>query len=212
MCGRVLDATTGRRAAGDELDVRIYDERAWLASPTNAAELGRASVDPCGGYIATELPLPPSGTAVVVVGGASDRFVPTWERQVAHGGLRVIDRVLPLVRRRDALAWRYDLLDRGARLVIFESRMAPGEATVGAPVEGIVVSGSAFYFADTSPLARTAIDPLRTATGANGSVLLVGGSDDVHAAGTAGDCMWPATRAVSVPGTIGVTETLAVCD
>jgi hypothetical protein len=91
----------------------------------------------------------------------------------------------------------------------------------GAPVEGVEITNNggtrpadSFYFDDSDPDLRRSVAPGQSATGVNGTGLMVGSGLSVHsgAGGEVAGCVWPQDQAVAIPGVVFAQERVLVMD
>lgn len=199
------------------LEVLFYDALGFAGNPTGSTPLtADVRVNNCGRVVATNIPAPATGFLAI---GVDDADNANNDNYVLGG---VVIASMPNLRRDDidlyAVTQDSDELwtqsagnpfgagvtfgDRGAYLPIFTHK--------GTPIAGVTVTENGapqpaddYYFDDTDPLERTAIDVGRTNTGPNGSAILVN-SQLVNHSGTGSEsmlegCIWPTNLAAALP-------------
>jgi hypothetical protein len=107
---------------------------------------------------------------------------------------------------------------RGTLLKVYLYHGVP-QAGVGATRNASQIPADDFYFSDVG-ITRSTVAPQQSATGANGSALIINGPTPTEHSGTGAEptgCHWPANLGVSIPGVISVdrkepeTTSGAVC-
>jgi len=228
VCGRIFDVESnllvgaplegavcrpGMTDGACRLEILPYHALAF-AGDTDIPPLpfDRSYLDTCGRFQLENVRYPDLGylgLGVDDVGGADDFGKGGLATQVFQGESRGGLVMYAISHTTDA-TWSSaanlvgdSLVERGAILAVFTRD--------GAPVEGVVVTeGGApdvandYYFSDTTPDTRRSVDPLRAATGPNGSALLLN-SGLVEHSGTGGEtdgCRWSSGLATTIGGVL----------
>lgn len=233
ICGRLWDTqtdeqlraatTTGARCTavtGDgpcSLRMQFYDALDFAMNPSTAVPLPaeEAFIDDCGRYRGHNMPRATFGFIGISVDdgpGTLDRHaltaVATSNGLAAPGtGFRAY-----ATRHATDAAWTttsgttgQSLATRGVLLNVFAFHGVP-VAGVSVTRNGSLIPNDDHYFSDAG-VSRSTIDPQRTATGANGSALIVNSSSPIaHSAvgGLTSPCQWPSSLGASIPGVVFV--------
>lgn len=168
------------------LELFVYDAVPFATAPEDAEPLpaDELTIDRCGRFRAVNAPIPSAGIIAVTTddntnGGADVRAHSGIASRVAPGQ-RVVGREIVSVQRATDAAWTssagdpfggVSFVEKGVSLVTFRRAGVP-QAGVTATVAGNPSAEDDFYF-DSAETTRTNIDPAATATGANGTALLV---------------------------------------
>lgn len=200
------------------LAVQVYDALDFASNPTGAVPLPAAEVvvDDCGRFRARDVTRPALGfvgLAVDDAAGADDDHVLSGTARPAASGAVLSGLRMLVVRATTDAAWSTQagligdsFAERGVVLATFVDGDAP-VAGVALTRNGGVVEADTSYFSDTAPATRTTVDPGQTATGANGSALMLGSPLVEHSGEGAerGGCLWSTGLAASIPGVVFTT-------
>ncbi len=208
----------GASGGACNLAVRFYDFVELAEDPIAAVPLlsDQLQLDDCGRFVARNVALPASGVIAIAVDdaqGAPDvRRLSVRARGVSTGQVLRNERAYSIRRATDE-GWTATagltgstLVDRGVLWTMFRRG--------NTPVAGVQVTGAGsavrpaddYYFSDIGPFNRISIEAALTATGANGSALMVNSSMVMHS-GTGAEratCTWSSTLAASIPGVLVV--------
>ncbi len=236
VCGRIYDLETLVRVdlAGldpADMSVSIYEPLAFLNDPTDPqALLVTVDVDSCGRYSASLAQVP--GTKLIAVGvddvardgSTAGTFALTGVASPANVGDQI--RLTTFVARRSTVdGWNATagggaaFETTGAYVPIFVDENQPAVGPLkGTPVAGVTITASGtgpdddWYFSDTDPLLRTAVDPGLAATGPNGTGILINSGLTAHSGTGPANCTWTPNDAATPPGTIFVQEKIGRCE
>jgi hypothetical protein len=228
VCGRILDVESGEAfspGANAPVQLAVYDSVAYVSDPTHTAPLLGATPDACGRFVITDVPVPGTGyVSIAVVGGpASDPLVPTAVAVFVTSSGGVHDMHAYATRGATERAWSTgsgsSLAARGVYLALFVNGSAPPVGFLpGTPLAGvqITVGGQAnsfldYYFSNTDPSQRGAVNFFASSTGANGAALFVGGALDQYSGTGVPGCTFSSLLGATVPGLIVVQEHVVTC-
>ncbi|MBZ0234032.1 MAG: hypothetical protein K8M05_17010 [Deltaproteobacteria bacterium] len=199
--------------------MRYFDALDLASNPTGAVPLEpqEAVVDDCGRFRASNLPRatlgfiaiaiddppgvtpaePHRATGVVFANqlGSEPNDVRAYATRVATDQLWTTSAGLT----------GSTFAERGVLLKVFVHQDQP-VAGIGARRNGAAVPDDDFYFSDAGRTRRT-VDPARSATGPNGSVLVINGPSPTAHDGAGGEptgCVRPETLGAAVPGVVFV--------
>ena len=235
VCGRLVDletnapvavahptrtACTGVTADGPcSIALRFVDFLEFSMNPVSATPIAPESliVDDCGRFRATNLNRPAFGFIGVVTddaAGTSDRHRPTLI--VSPNGLAApaAGRRAYVTRSATNQAWTaaaglggQTLLDRGLLVLSHRHRGNP-VAGVSARRAGNPIPNDDLYFSDPGPT-RSTVAPAATATGANGTALVLNVPSATNHSGAGAEppgCRWPESLGAAIPGAVMVLE------
>ena len=240
VCGAVYDVGSSLRRAifpGDEQDracdpaqpraggcglvIELHDADTFRAFPAASTPLvARATrQDSCGRFAFVDVPAPPSGTLVVLIDdapGTADAHRRTTTTVATPPGSVVGSQRGYLLRRETDGDWAFSaglsgpsFADRGAVLVAFDHQGSPRRGVTARFLD--VPDSEPRYFSDADRQRRT-VAPAQTATGANGSAVLVVTSPQQLIEGVGAEpagCVWPRRRVASAPGIVQVEHLVA---
>ena len=214
-------STCGAGAIGGPCDLRVtpYDSLDFVQNPAAASPLAFTEriVDGCGRFRINGLTPPAFGFVALVVddadAAAENNFHAPSATPRALGANVRVDNVEVIAARNDSVAaWTQtagapfgasSFVDVGAVLVQFSAAGVP-RAGVAVTLNGNPAANKDYYFSDAVPTERTTVDAALTATGPNGSALVVD-SGLVSFSGFGGEppaCTWPSANAATVPGVL----------
>jgi len=231
ICGRIWDVETDQpirestvnvemqcdpnnpRADGPcSLSIRFVD--ATNHSMVLAPE-GGVYTDDCNRFRARNIPAPPSGVIAILTDdatGTTDRHrmtvvnVPVALANPAPGTRAYVTRTTTDVAwSTPAFGSGATFADRGVLALTFAYQLAP-RMNVQARRDGTLIPADDYYFTDMG-IARTSLSTSLTATGANGTALIVNSSTRIAHDGTGGEpstCQWPSAVVGSVPGVVTI--------
>jgi hypothetical protein len=233
ICGRLYDTGTSVEIDDQRPPVRLFAVNAlgYASNPQDPEQsyLSDLVVDACGRFHAGIGVVPPATSFVGVVVddpvGAGDAWVTTGvalsvAASTTHAGVVGFATPVETLAVWDAASGLADsLTEDGAVLQIFVDAASPLAPLPGTPVAGVqsLVAGTlsdpddTFYFGDTVATERLQLVPAATATGKNGSALLIRTELTMHG-GTGAEPpghAWPARLADSIPGAILVQLVVA---
>ncbi len=224
VCGRVQDVETSEAPLGDEaaaLEVRVCEAIDFTFSGM-CTSVVVASLDRCGYFQLDDVALPGSGFAMLVVDDAAntdDAHLPTGVAlTVPNPGQYRAE--LWKARRSTVSAWDMSasrpsgesFAATGVLLMIFRHVDGSPAVDVTPMVAGVVRPDDDFFFMDMDVLVRRAIGPTMTATGSNGSALLINVPlGQVSATSGEPGCSSEEGLGASVPGVVIVDERDLVC-
>jgi hypothetical protein len=239
LCGQLFDVEDStllsEKLDTTKIEVRVYDPIAFATDPGGTAPIKVASADACGRFAIGEI-TPPSSSFVAVAAqdkvDADDLVMLTGvatanNRGQARAGMRLFT-----MRRSTAAAWTEALAlatpleQSGGYLPIYLTPAAKGGVVTppfpAQPTAGVKVTTGTFptetevtsnryYFTDTVRTERKLPSAAPTATGMNGTALVLqipglpqyGGMDNEPAG-----CQWNDNLAATPPGTLYVQEKL----
>ena len=235
VCGRVHDAESS-------MPVRPAGKPPYAVAATGAAgfaiDPGKSpppdqTTDPCGRFVLTDVAVPVDGRIVVYADDTAAGEVDDVYRTTAVLVNVAADQQLTgvfafLTRQSSNDAWSSSagmtttsFADEGAILSVFMDLSGfPTPPWPGRPSAGVLVvrdgSGAPdedFYFSNSDKVLRTTIGAGLSATGMNGSALVVGG-ETAELGGLGGEPVgghWPATAIAPIRGVVQVLPILAVC-
>ncbi len=196
------------------LRVRFFDALDFAMYPTGAVPSAPQSltVDDCGRFVAHNLPRAAFGFISIVVdngAGTADRYVPT---AVPYANAVASPVRAYATRRTTDAAWTTSaslggpsFVERGVLVMAYVFHGVP-HAGVQARRNGANIPGDDFYFGD-SMSTRNTVDPARTNTGPNGSVLVINSANPIAHDGVGNSpagCQWPSRLGASPPGVVSV--------
>lgn len=215
-------ACSGATTTGPcSLRVRYYDALDFAMNPNGAVPITpqSAMVDDCGRFRATNLNRATFGFIGIAVDDAPT-VTPAEPHRitgVAFSNAALDGAEATRVVRAYATRVSTDQLwsagagispsfgTRGVLLKVFVRNGQP-VAGVTARRNGTQVPADDLYFSDTG-VTRRMIDPTRTSTGPNGSVLIINSDTPIAHDGVGGEpsgCQWPSNLAASIPGAVFV--------
>jgi hypothetical protein len=235
LCGRIYDsesddvveasnptrqACTGATASGPcSLRVRYFDALDFAMNPTGAQtiEPSESVVDDCGRFRAQNMQRATFGfmgiaiddTQTVTPAEPHRLTSVAYSNAIAVGNTNVrayASRVSTDMRwTATAGLTGMTFAQRGVLLKVFLYHGMP-VAGVGGTRSGAQVPNDDFYFSDTG-ITRSTVAPAQSATGANGSALIINSPSPIEHSGTGGEpagCQWPGTLSASIAGVIMV--------
>jgi hypothetical protein len=235
LCGRIYDtesddvveasnptrqACTGTTASGPcSLRVRYFDALDFAMNPTGAQPIvpPESVVDDCGRFRAQNMTRATFGWIGIAVDDAPT-VTPAEPHRLTSVSFANAEAVgntqMRAYTTRVATDQRWTttagltgmtFAQRGVLLKVFLYHDQP-VAGVRILRNGSMIPADDFYFSDVGPT-RSTIDPAQSATGANGSVLMINGPTPIELSGTGAEpagCQWPANLGASVAGVISV--------
>ena len=227
MCGQLVDAeddlgvghvggsgascpTLGDGEGPCSLEIALYDAVQFANGPLTAPVLlpEALSIDDCGRFRIQNIPLPGTGFLAIAVddsaaSGNAD-YVLSGMGFPVSSGLRRDDVVAYAVRTATDQQWTSDALDPFGGATFSEVGVyMPTFLYENTPVAGVSIAGTEdYYFSDTADT-RHSIDPVLTATGANGTGLFVnGGLFGNPSGGEPADCSWASDLGAAIAGVV----------
>jgi len=228
ICGSVRDvATSGVLPDPYQIEVQYYDALDLANDPTAAVRLYPVStfLGYLGDFADLDVPLPPSGILAIVVDDSPttglDRYRRTVTSMQVSAGSFVEFAVAHVLRADTDLQWTQEIgltapptiVDDGAILQCFEAGPAQPATGVSATEAGAPDADDTIYFSDSGQQTRQQLNPILTATGANGCVIDRASALVEHSgvSGAPGDCWWESKLAAAVPKTLWVSFHGAIC-
>lgn len=234
VCGRLVDLETSQPIAVADPSGGCCDPTAPTIDGPCGVTIRLAGVQPsppqdvrindCGYYMVLA-PAPPTGYLSLVVDdvGPSDDYAPAAVSIPSSSGLIRSDLSLYALRRSTDEKWTQTAGDPfggqtfsefGVFVQIFLHDNGQPGAGVTSTANGSPLSSDVYYFSDTDPALRTTVATGQSATGANGTALLVN-APLVNRSGTGGNlmagCEWSTGISTSMAGYAMVGETGVVC-
>ncbi len=235
LCGRILDAETDEVVAAASptrqactgvttsgpcsLRVRYFDAIDFAADPNGAIPLvpETSMVDDCGRFRATNMMRAPLGFIAIVVDDAvgimpAEAHVVTGVAYTNELASQSTDVRAFATRRSTEQLWSMgagltgqSFAQRGVLLKVFVHQ---GEPVAGVTVRrnDASVPADDYYFADAGRTRRL-VDPVRSATGPNGSVLVLNSPSPTDHGGAGSEpagCQWPRNLGASIPGVVSI--------
>lgn len=235
-CGTLIDVATNQTIALDgfsgafcdsaqpadygpcALRLKVFEASDFMNAPSTAVALVAAeiSVDECGRFRIANVPTPPSGQVVLVTESPNTSIDPLYTTTativVAQSAQSKNNVPVYAVPASADASWTASaglgapgFAERGAYLGLFTDSLVP-VAGVSLTRDGATVADDDYYFADTNPSSRLAIDPDQNETGLNGAGLVINSALTNHA-GTGPSsltCTWRSVTAQTVPGVVFV--------
>jgi hypothetical protein len=225
VCGRVIDLETSAPVTDPRLAVNIFNFLDITTGPPGANPIATVQADACGWFVAEQIDAVLPG--LLVLATDDDTLFGGPYRRVASvipssTGQLIRSSAFALRATTDA-AWTASaglsggFADRGALLPIFIDITRPAVGPFqGAPVSGVAVAGSGGptvrYFADASPLSRTAIAAGASATGINGSAIALDALLSTAYTGTKPGCSFAEAVGITVANVVQAQEILGTCE
>jgi hypothetical protein len=203
-----------------QLNIEVYDAINFAMNPGGATPLPHDDLylDDCGRYKITGITAPNSGylgigaedaigqPATHRLTGVAVASAPnlTFNKQVTYSATTATDTKWSTAANLSGGTFA----DRGAYVGIFLHH--------GDPVEGVTITSNNtefpnndFYFSDTDPSTRSTLDPSLTATGLDGTGVMINIVSLPDMSGNGGEdtgCMWPADKGGSIPSVLFVQQ------
>jgi hypothetical protein len=200
------------------LRVRYFDALDFAGNPTSAQPITpeTSMVDDCGRFRALNMPRPAFGFLSIAVddGPGSTPVVPHRLTSVAFSNAEASPGIVRAYTTRVStdVIWSMSsgvggmtFAERGALVKVFMYRGQP-RANVTVRRNAETIPAHDFYFSDTG-ITRTTIDPQRTYTGPDGSVLVIESPVPIAHDAVGGEpagCVWPANLGASTPGVVWI--------
>jgi hypothetical protein len=221
-CGTPGASTDGPCA----LTIQFYSALDYAADPDSTPLTPEGfHVDGCGRFVADSLPFPTLGYLAIGIEDAAG--APAVHRRTGVAFTTAQNQATAKARAyvvtadaeatwSEAAGLSPGFVDRGAILMTFyrgtrESGYTPAPG-VRITENDATVPDQDWYFDDTDASQRLVVSSTRDSTGANGSVLKIGGTGVVEHSGTGGEpggCSWTSELARAIPGVLFVTPRFA---
>jgi hypothetical protein len=225
VCGSVRDVQTSAALGAPQSDglEMVVCEPLSVFTGVPCTPLASSAVDECGRYQILDVADPGSGFIMLVTDdkpmSADDHLPASVIAPIPTPGVYELDAWA--VRHTTISDWNVSAArppgerfeEIGAVLMIFRATDGTPVAGVTVTKQGMAIPDDDFYFSDTGVQTRISIDPASTATGLNGSALVLYG-DIALGAGAGGEpagCHWGDQLAGSLPSGLLVQDRIVVC-